>query len=296
MPTDDSVDNVAAAASLQFFAYIYGAYRLISIFIVLTQFSFDNYIMGELVLTNSLLLLNYLIQTYDYACSFHEEWRFLLVSQWTKVKGLYIFTRYVPFLLLAINLYLSFIPKESPDKCRILDNFCSGFGILSIVCSEGFFALRTFALWNNNRILLAAMLSTFFIFVGASIGVVFTTTAPAAYATSAIPGITGCYMSSTSFRLFIPFLFLSVFELALMILTLIRAIQNWRIRSGSLVLSGKPIHNATPPLRVPRHIAGFVVLAILATRMHRHLWQIRHDSDALVRVPELETFPTESPP
>jgi hypothetical protein len=71
-------------------------------------------------------------------------------------------------------------------------------------------------------------------FVGASVGVSFATIAPATStlshlplafydhwnilftfigATSAIPGITGCYQSSTSFPLLIPILLLSVFEL-----------------------------------------------------------------------------------
>jgi len=115
-----------------------------------------------------------------------------------------------------------------------------------------FFILRTYALWNKNRILLISMLSIFFVsfqsihhaqasarcidqtFVGASVGVSFATIAPATStlshlplafydhwnilftfigATSAIPGITGCYQSSTSFPLLIPILLLSVFEL-----------------------------------------------------------------------------------
>ncbi|KAG1721741.1 hypothetical protein EDB19DRAFT_2029520 [Suillus lakei] len=172
--------------------------------------------------------------TYDYICSLHEEWRFLLVSHRTKVKGLYIVTRYVPFLLLATNLYLSFIPNETPSKCRVLDNICSGFGILSAVCSEGFFVLRTCALWNNNRILVVAMLFTVITFVAASIGISFATTAPAPYAISTIPGITGCYQRSSSLELFIPFLLLSAFELGLLTLTLTRAIQNWRINTSRL--------------------------------------------------------------
>jgi hypothetical protein len=39
----------------------------------LTQFSVDGHIMGRLILFYSRPLLNLLIQTYDYACSLHEE-------------------------------------------------------------------------------------------------------------------------------------------------------------------------------------------------------------------------------
>ncbi|KAG1844397.1 hypothetical protein C8R48DRAFT_735666 [Suillus tomentosus] len=50
---------------------------------------------------------------YDYACSLHEEWSFLLQSHWSKMKGLYIVTRYLPFILLITNLYMSFTPNEN---------------------------------------------------------------------------------------------------------------------------------------------------------------------------------------
>ncbi|KAG2038800.1 hypothetical protein BDR03DRAFT_981321 [Suillus americanus] len=222
-------------------------------------------------------------------------------------------------------IYVTFISNETPGKCRVLDNICLGFGILSVVCSEGYFALRTCALWNNDRILLAAVLSTFLVssksthhtkatgrcisqtFIGASIGIAFTTTAPAAYAASAIPGITGCYQSSTSFRLFIPFILLSAFELGLLTLTLIRAIQNWRETPGRLYVvlvqhnifyytCGFLLSVANMFTSLLLHYSyhailddfQFVILAILATRMHRHLWQMRrqtYSSDALMQIP-----------
>ncbi|KAG2104284.1 hypothetical protein BD769DRAFT_1779829 [Suillus cothurnatus] len=261
---------------------------------------------------------------YDYGCSLDEEWSFLLRSQWSKVKGLYIVTRYLPFVLLTSNLYLSFNPNDNPSKCQVFDDIDSGIGIVSVVFSEFFFILRTYALWNKNRILLISMLSIFFVsfqsihhtqasarcidqtFVGASVGVSFATIAPATSATSAIPGITGCYQSSTSFPLLIPILLLSVFELGLMILTLTRAIQSWRIYPSRLyvVLVNHNIFyyvcgllfSATNIftllfLQYSYHTLlydfQFMILAILATRMHLHLWQVNrhaHRSGALARI------------
>ncbi|KAG2038790.1 hypothetical protein BDR03DRAFT_953555 [Suillus americanus] len=247
------------------------------------------------------------IWVYDYACSLHEEWTFLLRSHWSKVKGLYIVTRYLPSILLTANLYVSFTSNENSSKCWILGNVNSSLGVASVIFSEVFFVLRTYALWNNNRILLAAMLATFLTFFVASFSVDFTASVPAAYATSAIPGITGCYNSSTSFRFFIQFILLSVFQLGLMVLTLIRAIQSWRINPSRLhVVLVK--HNIfyytcgvlfslmnifTSLLLQYAYNTMFynfqiVILAILATRMHLHLWQMNrhaHRSGALVCIP-----------
>ncbi|KAG2357615.1 hypothetical protein BDR07DRAFT_1490498 [Suillus spraguei] len=266
-----SSDDIAAARSLQFITYIFAS-------------------------TATFWL-------YDYACSLHEEWSFLLRSHWSKVKGLYIITRYAPFIVLITIIYLGFTQNETPDKCRMVSNICSGFSILSAIGSEGFFILRTCTLWNNNRTLLAVMLVAVFAFVGASIGVTAATIAPAAYTTSTIPRITGCYRSSGSFQLFIPYLLLSAFELALMILTIVRAMQSWQINSSHLyvVLVKHNIFyyicgfsNILISLLLNYsyddvlHVFQFMILAILATRMHLDLWQMNQNaygSDAHAHIP-----------
>ncbi|KAG1828278.1 hypothetical protein EV424DRAFT_1344981 [Suillus variegatus] len=97
--------------------------------------------------------------TYDYACSIHEEWTYLLRSHWSKMKGLYIVTRYLPFIILAMYLYMSLTPNENSSKCGVLQNINTGLRMVIAMFSEWFFILRTHVLWDKNRILLAAMLS-----------------------------------------------------------------------------------------------------------------------------------------
>ncbi|KAG1793577.1 hypothetical protein EV424DRAFT_1604979 [Suillus variegatus] len=290
--------------------------------------------------------------TYDYACSLHEEWTFLLRSRWCKMKAFYIVTRYFSFIFLATDLYRAFrssthrsdngltflvyfAPNENPGKCRVLENIQSGLGTVLVVFSEYFFVSRTYVLWNKNRVLLAAIVCTSFvssksthgiqasgrcisqIVLVASFSIVFATDVPASYATSVIPGISGCYQSSSRYQLSIPFILLSVFELGLMILTLIHAIQDWRTNTSRLygVLVNHNIFyyacgsrestllRAVFPysfmiilfaevISVTNIITSlllqdsyqtilydfqFIMLAILAMRMHLHLWQVnRH--------------------
>ncbi|KAG1810937.1 uncharacterized protein BJ212DRAFT_1484065 [Suillus subaureus] len=250
---------------------------------------------------------------YDYACSLHEEvihpFRNIPRFQYFDIhrtlckvdifasialeqgeRPVYCYT-IPPFILLTTNLYMNLSPNENPGRCRTLANIDSGIGMVSVICSECFFILRTYALWNNNKILLAAMMSTFFqAFIVACFTITFAITVPAAYATSAIPGITGCYQSSTSFQLFIPFLLLFAFELGLLILTLIRAIQSWRTNTNRLYVALVShnisyyacglLVNICTSLLLPYsyhsmlHDFQFMILAVLATRMHLHLWQM----------------------
>ncbi|KAG1814152.1 hypothetical protein EV424DRAFT_38046 [Suillus variegatus] len=224
------------------------------------------------------------------------------------MKGLYIVTRYLPFILLITDLYMSFTSNENPVTCGMLANISSGFGMLLAVCSGRFFILRTYALWDRNRILLAAILGTFFLFLVVSVSITVDTTVSAAYTTSAIPGITGCYQSSTNDRIFIPFLLFSVLGLGLMILTLIRAIQSWRRNPSRLyvvLVNHNIFYYACAFLFSVMNIFTslllqdtywtvlngfqFLTLAIVAVRMHIHLWQTNQHlvrgSSSLVHIP-----------
>ncbi|KAG1739421.1 uncharacterized protein EDB91DRAFT_383353 [Suillus paluster] len=236
--------------------------------------------------------------TYDYACSFVEEWTFLLGSRWTRIKSLYIVTRIMPFFLLVINLYQNFTPTGDFNILGFID---VAFGILSVTCSESFFILRTYALWNNNRYVLAAMLTAFFATFVASIVTSLSNDVIAPYATGVIPGMTGCFLNG---RLSIPYILLFQFELGLISLTLIRAIQSWRTAdsplyailvkhnifyyacglffSGANVVTSFTVHYQYHAMFQDFQ---FIILAILALRMHLQLWQINehvHGSDAPV--------------
>ncbi|KAJ8593547.1 hypothetical protein M405DRAFT_930760 [Rhizopogon salebrosus TDB-379] len=241
------------------------------------------------------------VWAYDYTCSFNEEWTFLLESRWTMVKGLYIVTRYIQFLFFIGHLYMNFI-NETPDKCHMMNTILESISLISAICSECFFILRTYVLWNNNRIVLAVMLFSFFATIISSVSVLFATTIPTSFEISAIPGITGCYQRE-SIQLFIPFLLLFALELGVLILTLISAIQNWRATNSplytvllkhnieyytiGLLFSGVNIFTSLY-LRYAYsslfHNFQLIILAILATRMHLYLWHLdqhMRDSDNL---------------
>ncbi|KAG1898744.1 uncharacterized protein F5891DRAFT_447178 [Suillus fuscotomentosus] len=247
--------------------------------------------------------------TYDYACSLHEEWTFLLRSRWTKVKCLYIIVRNIPFAIFITELYLYFIPNEDSKKCGMLINIYSSFSFISVVCSEFMFVLRTYALWNNNRFVLVATVCIAVAFVViAAIDIVFATVATSHVTTSTI--LPGCYRTSRRIQLSMPFLLLFVFELGLISLTFVRAIQSWKTVNGPLytvLVKHDILYYACGLFLAAINVImqmlfsqyayhsvfddfQFYVLAILATRMHLHLWHLNQHyhilgSDALMLAP-----------
>ncbi|KAG2117581.1 hypothetical protein DEU56DRAFT_984839 [Suillus clintonianus] len=281
---DYSAADIEAAQSLQLLAYLYAA-------------------MG-------------VFWTYDYACSFEQEWIFLVQSRWSKVKGLYIVTRHVPFFLVIMNLvYLGFTSNESPDKCRIMSDTYSCFGVISLTCSECFFVLRTYALWNRNKIVLVAMITSLFATTVSFISI-FLTSITTSYARSqASQGATGAQPLS---KVLLPFLLVFVFQVELISLTLICVVRTWRSTKSPLyaILVKHDILyyaigllfstvNILMPVLAPDNafytvledLQGFLI-AILATRMHLYLWRIDQQAvgtglvcDSWPDTPDLDSIP-----
>ncbi|KAG2139600.1 uncharacterized protein EDB93DRAFT_1106089 [Suillus bovinus] len=234
MQTEYSAGDIAAARSLRTFTYIYTSAAT--------------------------------FWTYDYVCSLYQELTFLTQSRWTKVKGLYILTRYMPLLLFVGHLYLNFVPNNNPDECQMINNICSCF-----------FIIRTYALWNQNKSVLIAMLIGFIAVIVASVGVLFSATADAPFDTSTIPGITGCYQSTGSDEMFVPFVLLFALELARAPLYDVLLKHNIFYYLCGLFFS--MVNALTCLLLQYAYNAMFqdfqlIILAILATRMHLHLWHV----------------------
>ncbi|KAG2130795.1 uncharacterized protein EDB93DRAFT_1340388 [Suillus bovinus] len=280
------------------------------------------YSTDDIAAARSLQFTTFSVHGYILVC--RVKYTFLLRSHWTRIKGLFIVTRYLPFIFLAVDLYLYFTPDENPGKCRVLDNVRSGLGIVLITLSEcisrppgiirvfdlippDFFALRTYVLWNKNRTVRATIACTSIAIIVASFSFLFTTSDSASYVTSAIPRITGCYLSASRYQLSIPYLLFSVFTLELMILTLIRAVQDWRKNSGRLytvLVKHNIFYYACGFLLSTMNVFmslflqysyqtilydfQYLMLPILATRMHLHFWKVdqhAHDSGTVVSIP-----------
>ncbi|KAJ8590677.1 hypothetical protein M405DRAFT_932658 [Rhizopogon salebrosus TDB-379] len=140
-----------------------------------------------------------------------------------------------------------------------------------------------------------------------SLIVTFSASATAVFNTSVNPAITGYYQYSDTIDPSVPFLLLFVLELGLVVLTLIRAIVYWRVNRNPLyiVLLKHNIFycacglffsaiNALASLFLHYAYQGMfqdfqiVIVAILATHMHLHLWHADrqlHSSDAFMPIP-----------
>ncbi|KAG2032390.1 hypothetical protein BDR03DRAFT_1094973, partial [Suillus americanus] len=260
------------------------------------------YSADEVVAAESLQLLasTATFWTYDFVCSLDQEWTFLLQSRWTKVKGLYIITRYIPFVLIVLELCSQ---NENPENCLIFANIFTYIGVISLTLSEFFFVLRTYALWNNNRIVLIVVLCAFFATIVSCMGILLPASTTFDGSIGPIPDIPGCSQSVQGVELFLPFVLSFTFQLGLICLTITRAIQRWRSARGPLFailvkhnifyyacgLLFSAVNFLLPMLLVDMYslysalqALQIFVLAILATRMHLRLWHAERCVDGFV--------------
>ncbi|KAG1840617.1 hypothetical protein F4604DRAFT_1961346 [Suillus subluteus] len=137
------------------------------------------------------------------------------------------------------------------------------------------------------------MLSALFATIVSSIAIFFVAGATTDVMISTIPGIPGCFRSPHVVRFFLPFILVFVFQLGLVCLTITRVIQSWRSAKSPLYamlvkhnifyhvcgLLFSAVNVLLPMLLLDMYsvyssFEGLQVLffAILATRMHLHLW------------------------
>ncbi|KAG1739466.1 uncharacterized protein EDB91DRAFT_1082400 [Suillus paluster] len=97
---------------------------------------------------------------YDYVCSLDEEVLHSFIVHDTPLDDDMWFKVDLPAQIALVQV--SFTPTESSTKCQTLVNLEISLGLISVTFSEAFFVLRTYVLWNNNKFVLAVMLTGFF--------------------------------------------------------------------------------------------------------------------------------------
>ncbi|KAG1885526.1 hypothetical protein F4604DRAFT_1615715 [Suillus subluteus] len=98
----------------------------------------------------------YAVVVWDWAISLPREWRFIWKTHWTPVKTAYLFCRYwviavVPYLLYA------FVTNHTEEECQRIYKIPVALAMWNQVGSESVLLIRTYAFFNRNNYLLAAL-------------------------------------------------------------------------------------------------------------------------------------------
>jgi len=104
---------------------------------------------------------------YDYALTLLLEIKFIWLSQWTYTKILFLLIRYMAFTDVFLFIFCQISPDISAETCNVMFPAATWLVILQIFFSEVILSIRTWAIWNRNKVVgigLAAITITHLVF------------------------------------------------------------------------------------------------------------------------------------
>ncbi|KAG1836267.1 hypothetical protein DFJ58DRAFT_173876 [Suillus subalutaceus] len=166
---------------------------------------------------------------YDCFLTLDQEVSLIHGPTWKKGSILYAMARYLPAFVLCVHLYMNYLPNEKFVTCKTLHSMWYGI-----------FILRTYALWGNKKSILGLMLLTILCLVIADVIMTITISSRLELQLSDLGG--GCYSLSYNKMAAYPWTLLVIFELEIIVLTMIRVYWAYRER-GCLLLDILLQHN-----------------------------------------------------
>lgn len=170
---------------------------------------------------------------YDCFLTLEQEVSLIHGPPWKKGSILYAMARYLPAFVLCIHLYMNYLPNEHFVTCKLLHSMWYCASAFCVASAEGIFILRTYALWGSKKSILGLMLSTVLCLAIADVIMTITISSRLELQLSDMGG--GCYSLAYNKMAAYPWTLLVVFELEIIVLTMIRVYWAYRERECLLL-------------------------------------------------------------
>lgn len=172
---------------------------------------------------------------FDYFITFSDEVEYIWGRKANPATILFYVTRYLPFFDGTIHLAKEFLPTPSHMMCNILYHLQGWIYIFAYLVADSILILRTYAMWKNNKnIALSLCVLLVACITGAGYCLekfILSLTLGPSPSRSAFPG---CFIYDGGRILWVSYLLLQVFHAVVFILTLLKVIQQRRLKDSSL--------------------------------------------------------------
>ncbi|KAJ8591585.1 hypothetical protein M405DRAFT_932050 [Rhizopogon salebrosus TDB-379] len=245
---------------------------------------------------------------YDFALTIGEEVEFILRARWQIGKLLYLVCRYLPFAMVFLDIFRIVQPQLSVGSCTTCFAVIGFVGGIELCCAEALFVLRIWVLSSRRRWTLAVMLCNYIVLLIAMVVITKVYNSSSIVQQSPIPQLASCYSHSESHIIVYALVLLVIGEIEIFGFMLYRSWKLYGEHGNNLPLVRiLTRHNAfyfacglcfstlviviklTLPASFGDVILHFQIFihGILATRMHRELWNAGHHR----RAASNESFP-----
>ncbi|KLO13518.1 hypothetical protein SCHPADRAFT_928474 [Schizopora paradoxa] len=172
---------------------------------------------------------NAALLTYDTIINFRDEEHYIWRSSWSIGKFLYLFSRYCAFVDLFLYLRLNFDSSLTPKQCHSTFVVFPWMITVGVLSSEAILITRTFAIYSRSYILLAYLVTMRVATVIPSLVIISQWNKGMKYLDSPAPTLAPCIPNPDHrIKLWLDFLFISIFDCHIVALTLFKAYKQWK--------------------------------------------------------------------
>ncbi|KAK7682839.1 hypothetical protein QCA50_014224 [Cerrena zonata] len=174
---------------------------------------------------------------YDCILTIHDEITLIWPSRLNLVKILFFLTRYMAFVDVSLVLYYQLKPQITVHECEIVYKLAGWFILIGIIIAETILLVRTWAIWGRGSKLAISFLILFALAAGPALAIQNMFMNSIVFAPLSDPATPGCLVVAGSPVIAISFIIVIIIETIVLILTLIKAIQHFRLAGRQDFLS-----------------------------------------------------------
>jgi len=170
----------------------------------------------------------YTLLFWDYILTISAEYQLIWRADWSYTKIIYLVTRYLPIINVYFLVYNQMIQDVSPETCHSYYWVVTWIIFLAVECGEIILAVRTWAVWAQNK-----WLGGFLALVLLGTIVVSCTTLTLylkslTFGPPPYPGFRGCLITHISTVLVANFISLTVLDSIVLMLMVLSALRSYR--------------------------------------------------------------------
>ncbi|KAG1843786.1 hypothetical protein DFJ58DRAFT_34668 [Suillus subalutaceus] len=236
---------------------------------------------------------------YDFALTLDKDVAFILDAPWRIPKLTYLTCRYLPFALVVTDMLQISQFGLSLKSCTTLFEFSVYVGGIVLVCAESLFMGRVLAVMGRRWLITCCNVVLFLVPVVVTL-ILFNSSSTSAITQSPIPIVAGCYSSKQRRIVIVAYIVLVIVEIEILSFMLYHLWRLYREHETDLPLVRVLVrHNmfyfacgllfstmtVVVVVTLPASysdavlVLQFAIHGILATRMHRELYDTAHHTE-----------------
>ncbi|EJD35179.1 hypothetical protein AURDEDRAFT_175757 [Auricularia subglabra TFB-10046 SS5] len=175
---------------------------------------------------------------WDHIVTFDQEVELVWPSRWGAGKILFLLVRYITWPDVLSSMSKSIFHLDAA-VCQPLFEYVVWSTIIGIAAAEMILVLRTWAIWGGQRLLLAILTTVLSVGAGACcyVAKIYISRTHFISADTISPHLRGCFVTASTNMIAGPWIALTAFDFAILVLTMIKGVQHFRNGSSGIIVS-----------------------------------------------------------